>query len=403
VQYPARIQIDFLWRTKIVSTAPHARLRAARTGNDEFLLTPGPLTTSLTVKQAMLRDWGSRDKQFIALNARIRKKLVLIAGGEGDYVCVPVQGSGTFSVEATLGTLLPRDGRLLVLVNGAYGERMMKIAKYMGRSAIALSCAEDRAPDLASLETLLAEDAAITHVAAVHCETTSGILNPIREIADIVAKHGRGLIIDAMSAFGAIPLDVREVACDAVVASSNKCLEGVPGMGYAIIRRVALEACEGNAHSLALDIYEQWRGLEGNGQWRFTPPTHVLAAFDQAIAEFEDEGGVPARNGRYTENCRTLVEGMRNLGFETLLPDELQAPIIVTFHMPADPKFDFAAFYDRLAARGYVIYPGKLTVAPTFRIGCIGQLFREDMETALAVIRETLNAMGVTQCAPAEA
>jgi 2-aminoethylphosphonate-pyruvate transaminase len=167
--------------------------------------------------------------------------------------------------------------------------------------------------------------------------------------------------------------------------------------------RVALEACEGNAHSLALDIYEQWRGLEGNGQWRFTPPTHVLAAFDQAIAEFEDEGGVPARNGRYTENCRTLVEGMRNLGFETLLPDELQAPIIVTFHMPADPKFDFAAFYDRLAARGYVIYPGKLTVAPTFRIGCIGQLFREDMETALAVIRETLNAMGVTQCAPAEA
>jgi 2-aminoethylphosphonate-pyruvate transaminase len=343
----------------------------------------------------MLRDWGSRDKKFIALNARIRDKLVQIAGGGSDYTCVPVQGSGTFAIEATLGTLLPRDGRLLVLVNGAYGERMMKIAKYMGRSAIALSCAEDRTPDLTSLETLLAEDAAITHVAAVHCETTSGILNPIREIADIVAKHGRGLIIDAMSAFGAIPLDVGEVTCDAVVASSNKCLEGVPGMGYAIIRRSVLEGCEGNAHSLALDLYDQWRGFEANAQWRFTPPTHVLAAFDQAVAEFEEEGGVAARNGRYSENRRTLVAGMREMGFETLLPDELQAPIIVTFHMPADPKFDFAAFYDKLAARGYVIYPGKLTVAPTFRIGCIGQLQKQDMEDALAVIRETVDEMGV--------
>jgi 2-aminoethylphosphonate-pyruvate transaminase len=313
---------------------------------------------------------------------------------------VPVQGSGTFAIEATLGTLLPRDGRLLVLVNGAYGERMMKIAKYLGRSAIALSCAEDRTPDLASLDALLAEDKVITHVAAVHCETTSGILNPIREIADIVAGHGRSLIIDAMSAFGAIPLHVQKVPCDAIVASSNKCFEGVPGMAYAILRQSALEACEGNAHSLSLDLYDQWRGLEGNGQWRFTPPTHVLAAFDQALAEFETEGGVPARNARYSENCRTLVDGMRDLGFETLLPDELQAPIIVTFHMPADPEFDFAAFYDRLAARGYVIYPGKLTVAPTFRIGCIGQLLKADLEAALAVIRETLDEMGVTQCGP---
>jgi len=384
-----------------MSDALHAAGRAARTGNDEFLLTPGPLTTSLTVKQAMLRDWGSRDKQFIALNARIRARLVEIAGGERSYVCVPVQGSGTFAVEATLGTLLPRDGRLLVLVNGAYGERMMKIAKYLGRSALALTCAEDRTPDLGSLEALLAEDTAITHVAAVHCETTSGILNPISEIADIVAKHGRSLIIDAMSAFGAIPLHVQTVPCDAIVASSNKCFEGVPGMAYAILRQSVLEACEGNAHSLSLDLYDQWRAMEGNGQWRFTPPTHVLAAFDQALAEFENEGGVAARNARYAENCRVLVDGMRAMGFETLLPDDVQAPIIVTFRMPADPNFDFAAFYDRLAGRGYVIYPGKLTVAPTFRIGCIGQLEKRDLENAVAVIRETLNDMGVTRCAPA--
>ncbi len=386
-----------------MSDSLHAAGRAARTGNDEFLLTPGPLTTSLSVKQAMLRDWGSRDRQFIALNARIRERLVAIAGGERTHVCVPVQGSGTFAVEATLGTLVPRDGRLLVLVNGAYGERMMKIAKYLGRPAIALSCAEDRAPDLGSLEALLAEDPAITHVAAVHCETTSGILNPIERIAEIVAKHGRGLVIDAMSAFGALPLDVRTVPCDAIVASSNKCFEGAPGMAYAILRQSVLESCEGNSHSLSLDLYDQWRAMEGNGQWRFTPPTHVLAAFDRALAEFEAEGGVAGRNARYRENCRVLVDGMRALGFETLLPDALQAPIIVTFRMPADPKFDFADFYDRLAALGYVIYPGKLTVAPTFRIGCIGQLVREDLEAALAVIRGTLEAMGVTHGAPAAA
>jgi len=386
-----------------MNDAMHAAGRAARTGNNEFLLTPGPLTTSLSVKQAMLRDWGSRDTQFIALNARIRQRLVEIAGGAGDYVCVPVQGSGTFAVEATLGTLVPRDGRLLVLVNGAYGERMMKIAKYLGRPAIALTCAEDRTPDLGSLDALLAEDKAITHVAAVHCETTSGILNPIEEIAAIVSKHGRSLVIDAMSAFGAIPLDVRAVPCDALVASSNKCFEGVPGMAYAILRQSALQACEGNAHSLSLDLYDQWRAMEGNGQWRFTPPTHVLAAFDQALAEFAEEGGVEARNARYAENCQVLVDGMREMGFATLLPDDLQAPIIVTFRMPADPGFDFGEFYDRLAAQGYVIYPGKLTVAPTFRIGCIGQLVRADLEAALAVIRMTLAGMGVTQCAPAAA
>ncbi len=385
------------------STTRDAEPRARLTGNGEFLLTPGPLTTSLTVKQAMLRDWGSRDKKFIALNARVRERLVAIAGGGEDFVCVPVQGSGTFAVEATLGTLLPRDGKLLVLVNGAYGARMMKIATYLGRAAVALECAEDQCPDLAALESLLAGDPAISHVAAVHCETTSGILNPLSEIAAIVAGQGRSLLVDAMSAFGALPLDAKALPCDAVMASSNKCLEGVPGMGYAVIRQSVLEACAGNSHSLALDLYDQWRAMEANAQWRFTPPTHVLAAFDQAMAEHEAEGGVAGRGRRYGENCRILVEGMRALGFATLLPDERQAPIIVTFHMPADPRFVFEDFYDRLAARGYVIYPGKLTVAPTFRIGCIGQLAKQDIEDALAVIAEVIAEMGVTQTGPAEA
>ncbi|NJO37561.1 MAG: 2-aminoethylphosphonate--pyruvate transaminase [Rhizobiales bacterium] len=372
----------------------------AGTGNDKFLLTPGPLTTSLAVKQAMLRDWGSRDPAFIALNADIRRRLVAIAGG-GDHVCVPVQGSGTFAIEATLGTVVPRQGKLLVLVNGAYGERMVRIMQRLGRAAIALTCSEDETHDLREVQSTLQGDPAITHVAAVHCETTSGILNPIEQIADIVVAAGRALIIDAMSSFGALPLDAPALHAAAVVASSNKCLEGVPGMGYAIIRRDVLEASEGNSPSLALDLFDQWKAMEGNGQWRFTPPTHVMAAFRQALIEHEAEGGTAGRYRRYRLNCDVLVEGMQRLGFKPLLPDGSQAPIIVTFRMPADERFDFKVFYDRLAARGYVIYPGKLTVAPSFRIGCIGQVMPEDMEQAVAVIGEELLAMGVRNCGPA--
>ena len=375
-------------------------IRARPTGNDQFLLTPGPLTTSLAVKQAMLRDWGSRDTAFVALNRDIRERLVNLANGDEAFTCVPLQGSGTFAVEAMLGTLVPKSGRLLVLVNGAYGERMMKIMRYMGRDAEALTCAEDRTPDLSSLDALLGASPEISHVAAVHCETTSGILNPLDEIAAITARHGRRLLIDAMSAFGAIPLDITALGAEAVVASSNKCLEGVPGMAFAIIRRDALEAAAGNAHSLALDLHDQWQAMEGNGQWRFTPPTHVLAAFHKAITEHARQGGIEGRNRRYRQNCATLVEGMRALGFETLLDDEVQSPIIVTFKMPADPRFLFEEFYRRLAARGYVIYPGKLTVAPSFRIGCIGHIDRDDIAAALQAITETLREMNVTRCGP---
>ena len=383
-----------------VDRAEAASKGAARTGNSEFLLTPGPLTTSLAVKQAMQRDWGSRDPAFIELNADIRRRLVAAASGGDDYTCVPVQGSGTFAIEATLGTLVPRDGKLLVLVNGAYGERMLKIMRYLDRHAIALTCSENEIHDLGEVQSTLQGDPAISHVAVVHCETTSGILNPIEQVADLVYAEGRALIIDAMSSFGALPLDAPSLHAAAVVASSNKCLEGAPGMGYAIIRKDVLEASEGNSHSLALDLVDQLRAMEANGQWRFTPPTHVMAAFQRALIEHEAEGGVPGRYRRYSANCDVLVRGMRDLGFEPLLPADKQAPIIVTFHMPADEKFVFNDFYDRLAARGYIIYPGKLTVAPSFRIGCIGQVTPDDMEDALKVISEELLAMGVKDCGP---
>jgi len=362
---------------------------------EPLLLTPGPLTTSRTTREAMLRDWGSRDTDFIALNARVRDRLVDIAGARGSHVCVPVQGSGTFAIEATIGTLLPRDGKMLVLVNGAYGKRIMRICQMIGRAHAAIETAEDVPNDVAALDAALAADRSISHVAAIHCETTSGILNPIAAIAETVARHGRSLMIDAMSAFGAIPLDATKVPFDALVASSNKCIEGLPGVGYAIIRESVIAAAAGNSHSLSLDLHDQWKAMEGNGQWRFTPPTHVLAGFDQALAEHAAEGGVAGRGGRYSANCRILVDGMRALGFETLLPDALQAPIIVTFHTPSDPAFEFKTFYDGLRQRGYVIYPGKLTAADTFRIGCIGHVFEADIRGALAAVEEVLNEMGV--------
>ncbi len=366
-----------------------------------LLLTPGPLTTSRSVKEAMLRDWGSRDREFIALNAAVRQRLTALAGAEASHVTVPLQGSGTFVVEAMLGTLVPRDGKLLVLVNGAYGERMLEIAAYHGRAATALRTPEDVPNDPEALDRALAEDPAITHVAVVHCETTSGILNPLAEVAAVTARHGRRLLIDAMSAFGALPLDAREIRFEALAASANKCLEGVPGVAFAIVERQALLAAAGNCPSLALDLHDQYLAMEGNGQWRFTPPTHVLAAFHQALVEHEEEGGVEGRGRRYRENCRILVAGMRALGFESLLPDALQAPIIVTFRMPADPAFRFEDFYDRLRRKGFVIYPGKLTVAPSFRIGCIGRIGAAEMRRAVAAVADTLREMGVASGRPA--
>ena len=381
-------------------TANDLPARALTPTGDPWLLTPGPLTTSPTVKQAMLRDFGSRDTGFIAINARVRARLVDIIRGGEDFVCVPLQGSGTFVVEAMLGTFVPRDGRLLVLVNGAYGVRMVRMCAYYGRDCVVEETKEDVPCDPAAVDRRLAADPGITHVAVVQCETTSGVLNPVAEIAAVVARHGRRLLVDAMSGFGAIDIDATEIAFDAVVASSNKCLEGAPGMGFCLARKSALAACQGNAVSLSLDLHDQWVAMEKTGQWRFTPPVHCILALDQAITEFLDEGGVAGRGGRYRENCRILVDGLRAMGFETLLPDARQAPIIVTVRMPADPRFDFAAFYDRLSEAGYVIYPGKLTVADSFRIGCIGRLGVEQMRGALAAIAQALREMGVASCAP---
>ena len=369
---------------------------------DPWLLTPGPLTTSPSVKAAMAHDWGSRDTRFIELNRRLRQRLVEIVNGAENYTCVPLQGSGTFVVEAMLVTLVPCSGKVLLLINGAYGKRIQAICQIHGRAFEVLEWPEDQPVDPAAVKNALDADPALTHICAVHCETTSGIINPVHELALVAHQAGRRLIIDAMSAFGAIDLNARQTPFDAVVASSNKCLEGSPGMGFCIVRKASLLECLGNADSLVLDLHDQWCAMEANDQWRFTPPTHCILALDQALNEFDAEGGVTGRGARYRANCEALVSGMRAMGFETLLSDTLQAPIIVTFHMPADINFDFSTFYSMMGEKGFVIYPGKLTVADSFRIGCIGRIGLEQINGALAAIRETLQHMGVRNCGPAK-
>jgi 2-aminoethylphosphonate-pyruvate transaminase len=366
---------------------------------DPILLTPGPLTTSLKTKSAMLVDWGSWDSAFNALTAAVCRDLVAIVHGQQDHVCVPLQGSGTFAVEAALGTLVPRNGKVLVPDNGSYCKRIVRILGYLGREAVVLPHSEQEPADPARIGAALAQDPAITHVAQVHCETGTGILNPLPQIAATVAEHGRGLIVDAMSSYGALPIDARSIRFDALIAASGKCLEGVPGMGFVIARRSALERSGGNSCSLAMDLLDQWQYLQKTGQWRFTPPTHVVAALRAAIDEYLAQGGLPARLARYTENCAALVSGMRALGFKTFLTDALQAPIIVTFHSPPDPAYDFGAFYRRVRDRGFILYPGKLTAVDTFRVGCIGAIGADALRQAVAAIAETLREMGVRHIA----
>ncbi len=367
---------------------------------DPVLLTPGPLTTSLGTRTAMLRDWGSWDAAFNDVTAAVRRKVLDTVHGHATHACVPLQGSGTFAVEAAVNTLVPRDGHVLALINGAYGTRMAKLTRMMGRKLTEFQTAEDVPTTPGDVERLLAGDRSITHVGLVHCETSTGILNPLAEIAAVVARHGRRLIVDAMSSFAALPIDARTMPFDALIAASGKCAEGPPGMGVVVARCDVLERAAGNCTSLAMDLHDQWAYMEKTTQWRFTPPTHVVVAFDAALDQFIAEGGQPARLARYTRNCETLVQGMRALGFETFLPAAIQAPIIVTFHAPPDAAYTFRAFYERVREKGFILYPGKLTQVETFRVGCIGAIGPAEMRQAVHAVGDSLGEMGIREVRP---
>jgi len=354
---------------------------------EPILLTPGPLTTSIATKLAMVRDWGSRDTGFIQLNRRVREMLLDVVKARDTHVCVPLQGSGTFAVEAMLGTLVPKNGHVLVPVNGAYCKRIRRILGILGRRVTALDYEEREPVRAADVDAALKKDASITHVALVHCETSTGVLNPLAEVAAVVSKQEKSLLVDAMSSFAAVPI---EGEFDALVAASGKCLEGPPGMGFALIRKIALENCAGNAHSLVLDLHDQWGNMEKTAQWRFTPPTVIVAALHAALEQFVAEGGVAARGARYRRNCEVLIDGMTRLGFKLFLDARHQAPVIVTFHAPSDPNYDFQRFYDRVREKGFVLYPGKLTQIDTLRVGCIGAIDEHAIRAAVHAIGDTV-------------
>ncbi|MCZ6529951.1 MAG: 2-aminoethylphosphonate--pyruvate transaminase [Chloroflexi bacterium] len=370
---------------------------ASRSGSkDKLLFTPGPLTTSMTVKQAMLQDLGSRDIEFIDLVKDIRSRLLEIGGvGDGGYEAIIMQGSGTFTLEAVVSSSVPPDGRLLVIINGAYGRRIAQIAEIHNIQTTTLEYPENRVPDLDQIEKALETDAAITNVAVIHCETTTGLMIPVKDIGRIVQRFSRRLFVDAMSSFGAVPMDLAEWGIDYLVSSANKCIEGVPGFGFTLARREALMQTEGNARSLSLDLLSQWKGLDHNGQFRFTPPTHALLAFRQALLELEAEGGVAGRAARYRANYETLIAGMQAIGFQEYLESEDRGYIITSFRYPPHPNFDFDEFYKRLNDRGYVIYPGKVSQADCFRIGSIGRIFESDVNDLLSAVREVVPEMGI--------
>jgi 2-aminoethylphosphonate-pyruvate transaminase len=363
---------------------------------DKALFTPGPLTTSPTVKQAMLRDLGSRDTEFIAVVRAIRDQLVAMSGGGAEYTSVLMQGSGTFGIEAVLSSIIPPNGKLLLLVNGAYGARMAKIAAAHHLACVALTCPENTAPDGDALDQALRFDNGITHVAVVHCETTTGIINPIDTYGQIVQTHGRSYLVDAMSSFGAYPIQLADSHIDFLVSSANKCIEGVPGFSFVLARREALLATRGFARTLSLDLLTQWEGLEGDGQFRFTPPTHALLAFHQALRELEEEGGVEARAARYRENSALTMAAMQDMGFKPYLAGAERGYIITSFHYPDHPRFNFREFYERLSAKGHVIYPGKLSQTDCFRIGHVGRLNSEDVTALMAAVAATLKEMEIS-------
>lgn len=362
---------------------------------DRLLFTPGPLTTSQSVKLAMLHDYGSRDSVFIEMVREIRLRLVQLgAVGSGEFTAIPMQGSGTFALEAVLASAVAPDAEVLVAINGAYGRRHAQIARTLGIATHTLAFADNEPVDPMILGEAISKRPAVTHVVVTHCETTTGLLNPLDEIAGVVADARRLLLVDAMSSFGGIPLDLVRTPVDYLVSSANKCIEGVPGFAFVLARLGPLLESRGRARSVSLDLLAQFDGLERDGQFRFTPPTHAVAAFHQALLELDAEGGVPGRAARYRANHQTLLAGAAELGLEPYLPEPLRSHVITTFRYPSHPAFCFELFYDQLRERGHLIYPGKLTSEDCFRVGTVGRIFPADVQALLRAMAGVLGGLG---------
>lgn len=361
--------------------------------NTYKLLTPGPLTTSPSVRSEMLIDHCTWDKNYKDMTQEVRSSLLeLVHANPKEYTTVLMQGSGTFGVESVLSSIPGVNDCVLVLVNGAYTERMCQILSYHHIRFKRLDFAWDTIPDAQKVGTFLANNPDVTIVAMVHSETTTGILNDIATVGAVVKAAGKTFVVDAMSSFGGVDINVPEIGIDFLVSSANKCIQGVPGFSFIIARIEKLQASKGNARSLSLDLYDQWYVMEKDkGKWRFTSPTHVVAAFHRALFELKQEGGIAVRSARYAKCNQMLRDGMKNLGFEAYIDNSHQGPIITTFFYPAKNNFTFAGMYNYLKTRGYVIYPGKLTERDTFRLGNIGEIYEEDIKRVLSIFRDYLN------------
>tara|TARA_B100002019_G_C21260201_1_gene596259 strand:- start:714 stop:1820 length:1107 start_codon:yes stop_codon:yes gene_type:complete len=363
---------------------------------EPYLFTPGPLTTSTETKKSMMVDYGSWDDDFNKVTNKIRIKLVKIINGNNSYTCTPLQGSGSFGVEAMMINFIKKTEKVLILINGAYGERIQKICNYHKIKNEAFQWDEDKAINLEKLNMKLKKDKSIKHLAFVHCETSTGILNPLKEVSNICDKYKVNLLIDAMSTFGAIHIDSKKIKFKAIVASSNKCIEGVPGMAFIISKVSDIKKCKGNSDNLCMDLYDQWQYMENTGRWRYTPPTHVAVAFLEALKQHQKEGGVKGRFNKYQRNLQTLLKAMNKLGFTSLLSADIQSPIIVTFVSPSSKKFKFEKFYKFLKRKGYIIYPGKMAKKESFRIGCIGEIKPIIMKNLVNSINDFLKQNKIT-------
>ncbi len=356
------------------------------------LLTPGPLTTTDSVKQEMLFDHCTWDDDYKEITQRIRRGLLKLGHvEEPEYTAVLMQGSGSFGVESVLTSIVKREDKVLIAANGAYGLRMVDICRHAGVNYVVYKEAYDKQPKAEIIADMLKKDPMITHIAMVHSETTSGILNDIEAVGKVAKAAGKRFIVDAMSSFGGVEIPIKEWNIDFLISSANKCIQGVPGFSFIIANQEKLIESEGTARSLALDLFDQWKGMEeGNGKWRFTSPTHVVLAFAKAMEELEEEGGIPARFARYDQNQKLLAERFGALGFQPYLDPSVQGPIITSFCYPEGANFSFQQMYEYIKERGYVLYPGKVMEADTFRVGNIGEIYSEDIEKLTEIMTDFL-------------
>jgi 2-aminoethylphosphonate-pyruvate transaminase len=367
------------------------------------LLIPGPVSIPDAIRPSMLEDHSAGEPGMIAALRAARNYLTELANARSWGTAIPLPGSATYANEAVIRAFASRDSPLLVHTNGAYGEWLVTMCRRMETPCVVLRTPPTRPPSRGEFSEALALHPEVTHVMMVHVETSSGLMNPIEMVADLCSRHHKGFLVDAVASFGALPIDMKALHIQALVLSSNKCIEGPPGVAWVICERAALDRCEGNAKSLSLDLWDQHQTVDQTGCFRFTPPTHALRGAYAALEIHRAEGGSAARLRRYRANWHRLVTDMRKLGFETLLADENAAPIVATFYEPDDEHYNFGRLYDGMAARGLIIVPGRLAVPGTFRIGCIGALTEESMSSAVRVIRDVLCGMGVRRFGPGRA